>query len=214
MSNSDQIRVMTVDDHEIVRSGMEFLLMPFEDMEVVGQARNGEEALDLCEELQPDVILMDMVMPEMDGPAITQAVRQQYPDVQVLALTTFPDEELVQRAMHAGAIGYLLKGVPVDQLADAIRAAHAGQPTMAMEAVHALVKASQPTPQFGDDLSEREREVLALLAEGRSNAEITEQLMISISTVKFHVSKILEKLDASSRTEAVTLAIKHNLTST
>jgi NarL family two-component system response regulator LiaR len=205
---------MTVDDHEIVRSGMEFLLMPFEDMEVVGKARSGEEALHLCQELQPDVILMDMVMPEMDGPAITQAVRQQYPDVQVLALTTFPDEELVQRVMHAGAIGYLLKGVPVDQLADAIRAAHAGQPTMAMEAVQALVKASQPTPQFGDDLSKREREVLALLAEGRSNAEITEQLMISISTVKFHVSKILEKLDASSRTEAVTLAIKHNLTST
>jgi NarL family two-component system response regulator LiaR len=206
---SKKIRVMAADDHEIVRGGMEFLLLPFDDIEVVGTADSGQEALRLCGELQPDVILMDMVMPRMDGPRVTQAIRQQYPRVQVLALTSFHDEELVMRAMQAGAIGYLLKGISIDELAKAIRSAYAGQPILAPEAVQALVNAAQAGPKLGDDLSERQREVLALLAEGLSNAEIAERLVISVATVKTHMGNIFAKLQVSSRTEALALASKH-----
>ena len=210
-SQSNRIRVITVDDHEIVRQGMSFLFLPYEDIEVVGVAHDGEEALRLCAELRPDVILMDMLMPGLDGVAATQAVRQQYPQVQVLALTSFYDEDLVRRAMQAGAIGYLLKGVPIVELAQAIRAAHAGRPTLAVEAMQALVEATQPGRKLGDDLSQREREVLALVVEGLSNDEIAEQLMISPATVKSHVRHIYAKLLVANRAEAAALAVKNNL---
>jgi len=210
----DTIRVLTVDDHEMVRQGMDFLFLPYEDIEVVGAAHDGQEALRLCEELNPDVILMDMIMPGMDGVAATQAVRQQYPQVQVLALTSFYDEDLVRRAMQAGAIGYLLKGVPIVELAQAIRAAHAGRPTLAVEAMQALVKATQPGPKLGDDLSRREREVLVLLVEGLSNDEIAEQMVISPATVKSHVRHIYAKLLVANRAEAAAIAVKNNLVPT
>ena len=207
----DRIRVMSVDDHEMVRRGMRFLFQAFDDIEVVGTASSGEEALRLCGELQPDVILMDMVMPGLDGPDVTQAIRQQYPQVQILALTSFFEEDLVRRAMQAGAIGYLLKGASIDQLAEGIRAAHAGQPTLAVEAMQALVLSVQAQSGVGQDLSGREREVLALLAEGLSNAEIAERLVISVPTVKSHVRNIFAKLGVASRAEAASLAVKHNL---
>jgi NarL family two-component system response regulator LiaR len=211
MSKSDLIRVMTVDDHEILRSGIRFSLAAFDDLELVGEAHSGEEALRLCEKLQPDVVLMDMLMPEMNGVDTTQAIRCQHPQVQVLVLTSFHDQDLVRRAMRAGAIGYLVKGVSADELADAIRAARAGRPTLSTEAVQALVQATDTTPKLGADLSDREREVLALLAEGLSNAEIAQRLTISVSTVKYHVHGILSKLGAASRAEAVALALQHNL---
>jgi len=207
----NKIRIITVDDHEMVRQGMAFLFLPYEDIEVVGVARDGQEALRLCEELKPNVILMDMVMTGMDGVAATQAVRLQYPQVQVLALTSFYDEDLVRRAMQAGAIGYLLKGVPVVELAQAIRAAYAGRPTLAVEAIQALVEATQPGPKLGDDLSQRELEVLALVVEGLSNDEIARQLMISPATVKSHVRNILSKLLVANRAEAAAVAVKNNL---
>ena len=207
----DRIRVMSVDDHEMVRRGMKFLFQAFDDIEVVGTASSGEEALRLCGELQPDVILMDMVMPGLDGPDVTQAIRQQYPQVQILALTSFFEEDLVRRAMQAGAIGYLLKGASIDQLAEGIRAARAGQPTLAVEAMQALVLSVQAQSGVGQDLSGREREVLALLAEGLSNAEIAERLVISVPTVKSHVRNIFAKLGVASRAEAASLAVKHNL---
>jgi NarL family two-component system response regulator LiaR len=211
MSKSDRIRVMTVDDHEILRSGIRFSLGAFDDLELVGEARGGEEALRLCEKLQPDVVLMDMLMPEMNGVDTTQAIRRQHPQVQVLVLTSFYDQDLVGRAMRAGAIGYLVKGVSADELADAIRAARAGRSTLSTEAVQALVQAADSASKLGADLSDREREVLALLAEGLSNAEIAQRLTISISTVKYHVHGILSKLGAASRAEAVVLALQHNL---
>jgi NarL family two-component system response regulator LiaR len=211
MSKSDRIRVMTVDDHEILRSGIRFSLGAFDDLELVGEAHSGDEALLLCEKLQPDVVLMDMLMPEMDGVDTTRAIRCQHPQVQVLVLTSFYHQDLVGRAMRAGAVGYLVKGVSADELAEAIRAAHAGRSTLSTEAVQALVQATDSAPKLGADLSDREREVLALLAEGLSNAEIAQRLTISLSTVKYHVHGILSKLVAASRAEAVALALQHDL---
>jgi NarL family two-component system response regulator LiaR len=211
MGESDKIRVMTVDDHEILRGGIRFLLLAFEDIELVGEAHSGEEALCLCGQVQPDVVLMDMMMSGIDGVETTKALREKNPQVQVLVLTSFHDSNLVHGAMQAGAVGYLLKGVPMDELADAIRAAHAGRPTLAAEAVQALVQPREPELKLGKDLSDREREVLALLVEGRSNAEIAEQLIVSVAAAKYHVGSILSKLGAANRTEAAALALKHGL---
>jgi NarL family two-component system response regulator LiaR len=211
MGESDQIRVMTVDDHEILRGGIRFLLLAFDDLELVGEAHSGEEALCLCGRVQPDVVLMDMMMPGMGGVETTQALREQYPDIKVLALTSFHDHNLVQGVMQAGAVGYLLKGASMDELAEAIRAAHAGRPTLAPEAVQALVQSGAPPQKIGDDLSEREREVLVLLVQGLSNAEIAERLIVSTGAAKYHVSSILSKLGAANRTEATALALQHDL---
>jgi NarL family two-component system response regulator LiaR len=213
MDNPDRIRVMTVDDHEIFRSGIRYLLLTFDDIELLAEAHSGEEALLLCQQDRPDVILMDMMMSGMDGVESTKAICERYPNVQVLALTSFYDTELVQRAMQAGAIGYLLKGVSRDRLGEAIRSAHAGQPTLSAEAVEALVRPPQSPKRPGQDLSTREREVLELLAEGLSNAEIARRLFVSVAAVKYHVSNILSKLGATNRTEAVSLAMQYHLLS-
>jgi NarL family two-component system response regulator LiaR len=206
--------VITVDDHEILRSGIRFSLRAYKDLELVGEAHGGEEALQLCGETQPDVVLMDMLMPGMDGVQTTQAIRKQYPQVQVLALTSFYDKQLVQRAMQAGAVGYLVKGVSARELAEAIRVAHGGQTILSQEATQALIQPDELPAELGNDLTERELEVLALLARGLSNAEIAQQLVISSSTASHHVRSIRSKLGAANRAEAAALATQHGLIQT
>lgn len=212
MSETEPIRVIIVDDHAMLRRGLKFFLKGFDDLELVGEANSGPAALDLCAEVQPDVVIMDMVMPGMDGAQATQAIRDRFPQVQVIALTSFQEEDLVERALQAGAIGYLLKNVNADGLAHAIREAYAGRSTLAPEATEILIQATRQRaaqPDYG--LTEREQEVLALLVEGLSNAEISERLVITVATVKFHVRGILSKLGVSSRAEAIALAWQEKL---
>lgn len=210
MIEPSPIRVLIVDEHAMVRSGLAAFLQAFDDLELVGEATNGEEALHLCAQIQPDVVLMDLVMPVMDGVAATRAIRERYPDTQVIALTSFGDQERVKAALKAGAISYLLKDVSAEELVAAIRGAIVGQSTLSPEAAHALIQATTGSSR-DYSLTEREREILTLMVKGLSNPEIAERLVVSHSTAKFHVSSILSKLGVASRTEAVALALQHKL---
>jgi NarL family two-component system response regulator LiaR len=212
MIENKPIRVMLVDDHAVVRSGLSAFLMAYDDLELVGEANSGERAIHLCQQLEPDVVLMDMVMPNMDGATATGLIREQCPDIQVIALTSFKEKDLVEGALQAGAIGYLLKDVSADELANAIRSAAAGKPTLAPEAAQILIQSTRaPAEKPGSDLTGREREVLELMVEGLNNNQIAERLVISVSTAKFHVSSILSKLQVASRTEAVSVALQNDL---
>ena len=205
------IRVMLVDDHTMVRWGLATFLMVFEDFKLVGEAENGRTAVQLCAEVLPDVVLMDMAMPDMDGVTATRLIHQQFPQVRVIALTSFKEGRLIRDALEAGAIGYMLKDASAEELAQAIRAAHAGRATLSPEATQALVHAASQPLEPGLDLTEREREVLLLMIEGLNNTQIAGRLTVSPSTVKSHVSNILSKLGVASRTEAVTLALRNRI---
>ncbi|MCS6828833.1 MAG: response regulator transcription factor [Caldilinea sp.] len=207
------IRVMVVDDHAVVRSGLAAFLLAYDDLELVGEAASGAEALAMAERCRPDVVLMDLVMPEMDGATATRRLRERHPEIQVIVLTSFKEEDMVQGALAAGAIGYLLKNASADELVNAIRAARMGRPTLAPEATQVLIhSATHPKHlPLGHDLTERERDVLALMVTGLNNNEIAEKLVVSRSTVKYHVSNILSKLQAASRTEAVAYALQQKL---
>jgi len=211
MNTAQPIRVLLVDDHAMVRKGLVAFLKNMPELELVGEACDGREAIEFCEQRQPDVILMDLVMPELGGVAATRTIHQRWPRVQVIALTSFQEKELVQDALQAGAIGYLLKNVSGEELAEAIRQAHGGRPTLAPEAVQALIKPPSEAESMAADLTRREMEVLALLVKGMSNPEIAERLVISRSTVKVHISSILSKLEVASRAEAISLAIQNKL---
>jgi two-component system, NarL family, response regulator LiaR len=209
MGEQAPIKVMIVDDHAVVRSGLSAFLLAFDDLEYVGEATGGEHAVRQCMALRPDVILMDLVMPEVDGAEATRRIKEACPDVKVIALTSYKEDDLVQGALRAGALSYLLKNVSADELAGAIRAAHAGRSTLAPEAAQALIRAATETPDEG--LTSRELEILQLMVAGESNPDIATRLFVSRSTVKFHVSNILMKLGAATRTEAVAIALQRRL---
>ena len=211
MTSSPMIRVVVVDDHQIVRDGLKMFLSVQDDMELVGEAGDGEQAIAVCGQVNPDVVLMDLVMPRMDGPAATVVIRAEYPDVQVIALTSYAEETLVHQALKAGAIGYVLKDIESEKLAVAIREAYKGQVTLDPAAARILVQSAGQSSKLGEDLTDRELDVLRLIVEGNTNQEIADNLTISIGTVRFHVSNILSKLGASNRTEAARLAGKHGL---
>jgi NarL family two-component system response regulator LiaR len=208
---AERVRVLIVDDHEMVRSGLAAFLRVTRDLELVGEAANGEDAIRLCQALRPDVVLMDMVMPGMDGATATREIRQRCPETRVIALTTFPEENLVHQALQAGALSYLMKNIGAAELSAAIRAASLNRTTLAPEAAQALIRQATRPPAPGHDLSARELEVLALMKQGLTNRSIADRLVISPSTADFHVSNILGKLGVASRTEAVALAVHHRL---
>jgi NarL family two-component system response regulator LiaR len=213
MNASQTIRVMLVDDHNVVRSGLATFLNAYEDLELVGEAKNGIEALDLCRIRKPDVILMDLLMPEMNGIEATRAILKDYPETKIIAMTSFDEDELIHGVLSAGAISYLLKNVTSDELANAIREAFSGRSTLSPEATRALIRATRSSQQPSFDLTEREMEVLSLVTQGKSNQQIADVMVISIATVKAHISNILSKLQVSSRAEAIAFAIKNKLVS-
>lgn len=216
--DKEPIRVVIVDDHTMVRSGLRLFLMAFEDLKMIGEAVNGEDAIRLCARERPDVVLMDMLMPVMDGIRATREIRARFPNIQVIGLTSFSESELIQEMLDAGAIGFLMKNVSAVELANAIHSAYEKKSVIS-DAVHEVLNTkrsgAKPTGHKDEyDLSGREREVLACMVAGNSNAEIARELVISLSTAKYHVSSILTKLNVSNRAEAVSLALQKRLVTT
>jgi NarL family two-component system response regulator LiaR len=199
------IRVASVDDHEIMRDGIRFVLMAFDDLQWVGEARDGQDAVQMCQEVKPDVVLVDMKMKGLDGIETTAAIKQACPEVNVLILTSFHDPDLVRSGMRAGAVGYVLKDASKEELGNAIRSAHAGQTTICAEAADDLLADS------AIELTDREREVVALLVKGMSNKEIAKQLHRSPFTVRHHVSQLIKKLGAANRAEVAAIAMERGL---
>ncbi len=211
MTETHPIRVLIVDDHPMVRDGLRDFILAYDWLEAVGEAQNGVEAVDFCASHEVDVILMDMVMPLMDGSEATRRILAQGRPVKIIVITSFHEQDLVQRALRAGATSYLLKNVSADELSKAIRAAYGGYSTLAPEATKALIQADRQRPIIGFDLTDTERKILSLLVKGQSNVEISNQVSMSMATVKYHLTNIFTKLGAKNRVEAATIALEHNL---
>jgi two-component system, NarL family, response regulator LiaR len=206
----DRIRLLLVDDHVVVRQGLRMVLALEPDLEIIGEANNGQEALGLIKKLSPQVVLMDLLMPVMDGVSAIRAIKKDYPDIEVVALTSVLEDRLVIDAVEAGAAGYLLKESGPEELIEAIRAAAKGEVRLHPKAQKRLIKEVR-TPEMRESLTERETETLRLISKGMSNKEIAENLSVSEVTVKTHVSSILSKLNLQSRTQAALFALKEGL---
>ena len=210
MNDPEPIKVIVIDDHDMVRRGLAAYFKTYPDITLIGEAGDGREGVEICLELDPDVVLMDLIMPRMGGVEATRQICEKRPDIKVIALTSFQDTNMVQEAIRAGAISYLLKNVDGDNLAAAIRSANAGRGTLSPEVTRELISSESPS-NIGDDLTQRELEVLALMVEGLTNPEIAGRLTISRATASSHVSHILHKLDVSNRAEAIVLAVRSHL---
>jgi DNA-binding NarL/FixJ family response regulator len=210
----EAIKILIVDDHPVVREGIGAMLKREADFKIVGEATNGVEAVEKVRELGPDVVLMDLRMPEMDGVEAITKIRAENPDVKFIILTTYSDDEYIFKGIAAGARAYLLKDAPRDELFKAIRAVSRGesliQPVVASRVLDKLAELSRKSPA-AETLSDREVEVLGLMAKGTSNRDIADQLSITQSTVKTHITSIFQKLSATTRTEAVTTALKRGI---
>ena len=207
------IRILLVDDHEMVRIGVSAYLQSQKDMEVAGEAANGQEAVKMALELRPDLILMDMVMPIMNGAEATKAIIDQWPEAKIMIVTSFLDDDKVYPALQAGAVSYILKTSKASRIADSIRETMNGTPVLEPEVMSKMMKQMRHERVLHDDLTEREMEILLLLAAGLTNQEIADQLFIALKTVKTHVSNILAKLEVHDRTQAVIYAFQHKLIS-
>lgn len=211
MTKSSSIRILLVDDHDLVRKGIAVFLQTCEDFVLAGEASNGREAMEQCNLVNPDVVLMDLMMPVQDGITTIRELSQSHPKIKVIALTSYAEDQQVQEALRAGAIGFLHKNVSIDALAASIHAAYEGQPTLSPEATTAVIRATSNPPTQGVDLTLREKEVLALMVEGYNNTKIAESLVIGRATVKTHVSHILAKLDVENRQEAIAKSLRIKL---
>lgn len=205
-----KIRILIVDDHTVVRGGLRLFLLAFPDLELIGEASSGEMALELCKLHEPDVVIMDILMPGMNGIDATHQIRTKFPATQVIALTSFPDDQLVRDAINAGAAGYLLKTASAKELVEAIRAVEQGKSVFSPEAEKILAQRKQES-YYHDDLTKREWEIYRLVMVGKNNGEIAQELVISVSTVKYHVSNIFSKLGVKNRAEAIAYAVQHRL---
>lgn len=205
------IKILLVDDHAVVRSGLSRFLMVNKDLKLVGEASDGAEAVQMTSLHKPDVVLMDLMMPGTDGIIATREIHQKYPRVKVIALTSFSEQNMVQGALQAGAIGYLQKNVTARELGHAIRSAHEGKMTLSPEATQVLANSIAQPQIRSEQLTERERDVLKCMAAGLNNNEIAESLVVSLGTVKFHISNIFQKLGVDSRVEAVKVALEQKM---
>lgn len=209
------IKILIADDHHVVRRGLLFFLKTQKDIEVVGEAKNGLEAVELVEQLQPHIVLMDLVMPELNGIEATKRIKERWPHIQVLMLTSFSDKDHVMPAMDAGAAGYQLKDIEPDDLVESIRAIMRGEHTIHPDATNSLeegLREVEELPHMQHPLTPREQDVLAELTKGKSNREIASSLFVTEKTVKTHISNIFNKLNVQDRTQAALYAVKHGLT--
>ncbi len=217
IDRSHRVRIVVVDDLAVIRSGLRMFLMAFDDLELCGEASSAEQALQVCGYVRPDVVVMDLVMPGMGAVAATQIIKNRYPHTQVVALTSSPQSELIDEILEAGAISCLTKDLSAAELARAVRAAHAGEATVVAEVRQNLdhdgAEPADPVSYaaLGNDLTEREWQVLTLIVEGLNNADIAERLVVSRSTVKFHVSSIFSKLGVENRAEAIAVTLQKRL---
>ncbi len=211
MSDNKAIRVLIVDDHAMVRSGLRDFLNVYDWVEPIGEAQNGLEAVDFCASHDVDVVLMDLVMPLMDGSEATRRILSLGKPVKVIVITSFHENDLVQKAMKAGATSYLLKSVSADELAKAIQAAHAGYSTLAPEATRALIHTRAEVSTIASDLTPSECNIVGSIVKGMSNKEIADQFSISVATVKYHLTNIFSKLGVKNRGEAAALAYEYDL---
>jgi NarL family two-component system response regulator LiaR len=207
--------VLIVDDHPVVRFGMKVMLSTFPDIRVVGEVGNSAHALALCRQHQPNIVLMDLMMPQINGVEATRLIRSQFPNIQVIVFTSFQEQNLVQQALQAGAISYLLKDASPQEIVEAVRTAAVGKTTLSPDVLNTLIHSiTQPDPVKAYDLSERELEVLLLMVDGLTNPEIANKLVVSVNTIRHHVRSILMKLDVTNRTAAVRLAIDMHIVQT
>jgi NarL family two-component system response regulator LiaR len=208
-----KIRIVIADDHTMIRDGLERFLESLEYVELVGQAKDGEDAIQVCLDTKPDVVLMDLVMPIVDGVQAIKTIHRANPDIKIIALTSFRDDEKVYAALKAGAINFLLKDVEYDELATAIQDAYDGKSAVKAEVTNALLRMADKPAAHTFQLNSRELDVLRLIVHGQSNSRIASELHIAESTVKYHVGNVLSKLGVTTRAEAAAVAVQHNLLS-